>query len=256
MKTNKRKIGYINGILMVILISLVAILANHIILGNEQIIPPVGNGDKSTNNSNNITASPSIPASLPAPAITAEISDKADIILLVNKDHKLPDDYKPDLVKTDREKVAEVLLDDLQEMRKAAEKERVYLYIANAYRTKTEQERIFNQTVDDYINNGNSPNAAVEKAKYTAALPGYSEHETGLAIDFSFNGNADKQADMWNWLSNNAYKYGFILRYPEGKENITGYSYEPWHFRYVGKQHARAIYEQGLVLEEYLNTLP
>ena len=91
-----------------------------------------------------------------------------------------------------------------------------------------------------------------EMGERLAAPSGHSEHQTGLAIDFSLADNAEKTTKNWEWLANNAYKYGFILRYPEGKEDITGYDYEPWHYRYVGKGHAKAIYEQGLVLEEYL----
>jgi len=108
--------------------------------------------------------------------------------------------------------------------------------VGSAYRTSAEQEQLFK-----------------ELGPSVAAQPGYSEHQTGLAFDFSYSGLSDKETNrMWNWLADNAYKYGFILRYPKGKEDITGFAYEPWHYRYVGKQAAKAIYEKGLVLEEYL----
>ena len=77
------------------------------------------------------------------------------------------------------------------------------------------------------------------KAKETAQLPGYSEHQTGLAIDFSNEGHPDDNQKIWQWLKENSYKYGFILRYPNGKEDITKITYEPWHFRYVGKKAAK-----------------
>ena len=179
--------------------------------------------------------------------------ETADILLLVNKENKLPDGFEADLTTVEGAKVSRILAGSLKEMIEAAKKEKVYINIAESYRTKADQEQIFNDTVFGYVKQGNSQNVALERANLVAALPGYSEHETGLAIDFSFGVNADKQAEMWDWLSENAYKYGFILRYPEGKEHITGYSYEPWHYRYVGKEHAKAIYEQDLVLEEYLN---
>jgi len=156
-------------------------------------------------------------------------------LILVNKNHKLPDDYKPDLT-TEGAKYDKVLSDGLSEMRAAAKKENIYLMIGSAYRTAAEQEQLFN-----------------ELGSSVAAQPGYSEHQTGLAIDFSYSGLSDEETNrMWNWLADNAYKYGFILRYPKDKENITGFPYEPWHFRYVGKQAAKAIYGKGLVLEEYL----
>jgi len=176
-----------------------------------------------------------------------------DVLILVNKAHKLPDDYTIDLATIESVKVDKVLIDDLKAMRKAAQKENISIRMESAYRTKAEQEKTFNNAVSEYVKQGLLRNTAVERAKQVAALPGYSEHETGLAIDFSFEGHAEKQAKMWNWLRENAYKYGFILRYPEGAKHITGYTYEPWHYRYVGKQHAKAIYNQGLVLEEYLS---
>ena len=159
-----------------------------------------------------------------------------DLLILVNKDNKLPDDYEPDLT-TGGAKFDKVLSGGLTEMRAAAKKENIYLMVGSAYRTAAEQEQLFN-----------------ELGSSVAAQPGYSEHQTGLAIDFSYSGLSDEETNrMWNWLADNAYKYGFILRYPKDKENITGFPYEPWHFRYVGKVPAKAIFEQDLTLEEYLS---
>jgi zinc D-Ala-D-Ala carboxypeptidase len=167
---------------------------------------------------------------------------QTDLLILVNKDNKLPDNYKVDLATIGDVKVANVLADDLKEMRDAAENDNVQLYIASAHRSTAEQEQIFN----DATSGTNGP-----RAENTVAHPGYSEHETGLAMDFSFDGNDTKLNEMWVWLSENAHTYGFILRYPDGKRAITGYKYEPWHYRYVGKEHAAAMFEQGLTLEEY-----
>lgn len=181
----------------------------------------------------------------------ADASTKTDLLILVNKDNKLPSDYKINLTTIGDVKVSSALVNDLREMRDAAEKDSVTLYIDNAYRTSAEQEQTFKDTVSEY-NQRAQTETNKQRANNAAALPGYSEHETGLAIDFSFEGNAKRQADMWSWLSENAYKYGFILRYPDGKRPITGYKYEPWHYRYVGKVHARTIFERGLTLEEYI----
>ncbi|MDR1033611.1 MAG: M15 family metallopeptidase, partial [Bifidobacteriaceae bacterium] len=175
-------------------------------------------------------------------------SADVDLLVLVNKNNKLPDDYRVDLTALGEQKVASVLLNDLKDMRDAAASDGVSLYITSAYRSTAEQEQVFRETVDDYVSQGYS----AEIAEDLAARPGYSEHETGLAIDFSLDGNAQKQAEMWNWLSLNAHNFGFILRYPENARHITGYRAEAWHYRYVGKEHAKAIYEQGVTLEEYL----
>jgi D-alanyl-D-alanine carboxypeptidase len=93
------------------------------------------------------------------------------------------------------------------------------------------------------------------KISYKSAKAGYSEHQTGFSLDINMDNINFKKTLEYNWLSKNAYKYGFILRYPKNKENITGYTFEPWHFRYVGKKHAKYIYMQGLTLEEYIKEL-
>lgn len=90
-------------------------------------------------------------------------------------------------------------------------------------------------------------------AEQWVAIPGTSEHQIGLAVDISVeDGSGQAASDVWQWLRENSYKYGFILRYPEDKTDITGISYEPWHYRYVGKETAEEIYRQGVCLEEYL----
>jgi len=184
-----------------------------------------------------------------------DIKPKNEIIdlILVNKENKLPDDYDPELIKFENFKIAAVLEEDLKELEKAAKDENIYMYINCAYRTDTEQKKIFDNMVANFISNGNSYEIALESTKQIAALPGYSEHQTGLAIDFTNDGTYEEKEELWNWLSLNAYKYGFILRYPQGKEDITGYDYEAWHYRYVGEKDAKKIYDNNLCLEEYLN---
>ena len=181
--------------------------------------------------------------------------ESESLLILVNKENKLPDDYAVNLTTIENHKISTVLVDNLKEMQEAAEKDNIYVQISDAYRTRAAQEQAFDSTVNNFVNNGNSYDIAVERAKGLAAPPGYSEHETGLAIDFTTNGTYDEKLEMWDWLSRNAYKYGFILLYPKGKEDITGYDYEAWHYRYVGKDHAEKIFDSNTVLEEYLSTL-
>ena len=101
---------------------------------------------------------------------------------------------------------------------------------------------------------GYSEAEARRLAEQWVAVPGTSEHQLGLAVDISMEDTATQTtSDMWQWLMKNSYKYGFILRYPEDKTNITGISYEPWHYRYVGREAAEEIYRSGLCLEEYLS---
>ena len=189
------------------------------------------------------------PAQIETPGSSVETED---VLILVNKDNPIPDGYAANLVAFENVYVAKVLLDDLMAMRRAAAEENVVLVIRSAYRTSEEQETVFDEAVAGYVSQGNSQNAAEEKAERVAARPGHSEHQTGLAIDFSLAADAERQTEMWDWLSRNAQCYGFILRYPEGKEHVTGYGFEPWHYRYVGRGHAISIVGQGLLLEEYL----
>ena len=169
---------------------------------------------------------------------TEEIAEEY-LLILVNKDNKLPDDYRVDLVQLDEVKVARVMINDLVDMRDAAAADKIRLSVNSAYRTAAEQEKIYKETAD----------------KNTVMLPGYSEHETGLAIDFALESGDGREMDAktWIWLSRNAHRYGFIQRYPEDKAQITGVSWEPWHYRYIGKKAAGEVFDRGLVLEEYLS---
>lgn len=139
----------------------------------------------------------------------------------------------------------------LNEMLDAASSEDgISISICSIYRTVSEQSRLFNNEV---ANKGGSEEAASKEV----ARPGTSEHHTGLAVDFCKNGSLkdfEGSAEA-NWLEKNAHKYGFILRYPVGKQDITHVINEPWHYRYVGKDYAEKIKNSGLCLEEYIKTI-
>lgn len=125
-----------------------------------------------------------------------------------------------------------------------AKSDNVVLIGNSAYRSYKSQKEVYNNRVNA---------VGRKKAEDYVAKPGFSEHQTGLCIDVT---NRDKYfvkgTEEADWIANNCYKYGFIIRYPEGKENITGISYEPWHIRYVGKEIAKQIHNKGITLEEYL----
>lgn len=188
------------------------------------------------------------------PYINSKINPISEInpLILVNKDNAFPDNININLTTFQGKQIADTIYNDLVDMYNAALSESITLKINNAYRSKESQKEIFNNKIESYRNQGYTYQKAYEKALLTVQAPGYSEHETGLAIDFSNEGYYDENEKMWKWLSQNAYKYGFILRYPEEKYNITKITYEPWHYRYVGKQIAKEITKQNLTLEEYL----
>ena len=152
---------------------------------------------------------------------------------------------------TDEEKMMnEEAAKALEELFKEAKKCNIDLYGVSAYRSYKTQKSIYDQRVK---------NVGKKQADKYVALPGQSEHQTGLAIDITnrkgYEGKLKVDfgdTEEGKWIVSNAYKYGFIMRYPKGKEKITGYNYESWHIRYVGKKDARNIHDKQMTLEEYL----
>ena len=150
--------------------------------------------------------------------------------------------------------VDERIYTDLQEMFDNARNNGLYPMISSGYRTTQMQKNMFDEKFDDIKSQGYSTKEAETMTEKWVAIPGTSEHQIGLAIDVVGENNQDN-AKVQQWLKVNSYKYGFILRYPSDKTEITGTNFEPWHFRYVGKKNAAQIYISGLCLEEYLESL-
>lgn len=176
-------------------------------------------------------------------------------LLLVNQWNSLPDGYAPELTELwNGESVDSRIYPDLQEMFDDARAVGLNPYVNSGYRTAQVQQSLMDEEINDYMVQGYSEAEARRLAEQWVAVPGTSEHQLGLAVDISMEDTATQTtSDMWQWLMKNSYKYGFILRYPEDKTNITGISYEPWHYRYVGREAAEEIYRSGLCLEEYLS---
>ena len=179
-------------------------------------------------------------------------------LILVNKDNYLPDNFDVKLKNlSNGHKVDERIYEYLQNMLDDAKKEGLDPIICSSYRTLETQTKLYNKKVKEYTKNGYSKENAEKEASMWVAIPGTSEHHTGLAVDIvsnSYQTLDEKQENTkeQKWLMENSYKYGFILRYPTSKSAITGINYEPWHYRYVGVEHATKIKELGVTLEEYL----
>lgn len=176
-------------------------------------------------------------------------------LLLVNSTHPLADDYSVDLTELrNGQSVDTRILSDLQEMFDVARSEDIYPIVSDAYRTREDQQTLMDDVIQNYEDEGYSSEEASSKAEQVIAKPGTSEHETGLAIDIAGDDDYDQDTDsVLEWMNSNAYKYGFILRYPSGKESVTGAEAENDHYRYVGKEAAKVIHDQGICLEEYLS---
>ena len=178
-------------------------------------------------------------------------------LVLVNKNHPIADDYSFTLgtIKGAMQ-CDERILADLYAMLEGALNDGVNLVICSPYRNDDRQQMLFDRKVDKYTAQGMSYMEAYKTAAQAVTIPGSSEHQIGLAIDMvsdsyvSLNeGFGDTKAGQW--LAAHAYEYGFVIRYPEGKEDITGIEYEPWHLRYVGKNAAKVLYDENLTLEEF-----
>lgn len=185
-----------------------------------------------------------------------------DVTVLVNKEHILDKDYVPlemyvvdenennfhqfkdaslkPMLRSDIKEYVDKLINDAQELG-------LPIIVDSGYRSFKYQQVVLDALISE----------KGDEAFKLVALPGASEHQTGLAIDFAYYENGIYNDDVKEndkeaiWLKNNAWKYGFILRYPKGKENVTGYNFEPWHFRFVGLKLAKYLFKNDLTLEEY-----
>lgn len=182
---------------------------------------------------------------------TIAVSDEWNLVV-VNRWNELTEDYDIELMElSNGQKIDERIYPYLQEMFDAARAEGIYPIVREGYRTEKEQQALYDEKVQAYINEGYSRSRAERTAKEWVALPGTSEHQLGIAVDI----NADKAKcsndEVYAWLAENAHEFGFILRYPQGKTEVTGTGYEPWHYRYVGVDAAQEIYNRNICLEEY-----
>lgn len=180
------------------------------------------------------------------------------LMMLVNRDNPLPEDYAPAL--TDLQNwnytVATVVYDDLCRMLEDGRAEGLRFQICSAYRTRDTQQRLFDEDVAKLVASGVSESEAVARTAQYTMPPGCSEHETGLALDIVSQDHqlldeAQENTAETQWLHEHCWEYGFILRYPPEKSSVTGIAYEPWHYRYVGRDAARWLTKNDLTLEEF-----
>lgn len=179
--------------------------------------------------------------------------------LLINRNNPIPPGYSPVLMEIqDNYFLEKDACNAMNCLLNSALKCGISICIFSAYRSSTYQQKLFDNEVKIYIEQGYSYSEAITLASESVALPYTSEHNAGLAVDvsspelFGQTITAFDKTRQFQWLCENAHKYGYILRYPKNKEHITGIMYEPWHFRYVGNPHADIIKSENLVFEEYL----
>ena len=187
-------------------------------------------------------------------------------IVMVNPWNYVPEDYEPDLVKLDKfANYSDMYIDrdcydELVAMLTACRSECSRAVVVSAYRTHEFQTKNYQRAVKQFLDRGYDQEEAQRLAAQEVAVPGTSEHQLGLAVDIvdvNYPYLTEKQEDMpaQKWLMEHSWEYGFILRYPNDKTSVTGIIYEPWHYRYVGKELAKELTDLGLTLEEYLDAL-
>jgi D-alanyl-D-alanine carboxypeptidase len=179
-----------------------------------------------------------------------DVDMSKDTLILVNKYYKLASDYEADdLValsssysRGSSNKLRKVAHDAFVKLSDDAYAEGYNIYSVSAYRSYSYQVTLFDNCVSIY---------GLKQTLADTAKPGFSEHQTGLSLDVNLVDTSFENTDEFKWLQKNAYKYGFIIRYPKGKDDLTGYVYEPWHYRYVGVEAATYIYEHDITFDEY-----
>lgn len=174
-------------------------------------------------------------------------------LTLVNSQHPAPQDYQFETLQLSNGQVVDArIYPSLQKMFDDARAQGIFPQVISGYRSYQDQQALFDAQMNQYLQEGYSQSDAKDMTQLRVAQPGFSEHQMGIAVDINADKTLSTNETVFQWLCDNSYRYGFILRYPADKTHITGVTYEPWHFRYVGEKAAQEIFQSGLTLEEYL----
>lgn len=191
-------------------------------------------------------------AAIEAAAMEEPQRDLGKALTLINGENPLPENYQMIPAFFGDETVEVLISKELTDMVDAAYQADIVLWVASGYRSEQEQETLLKEEIQRHQREGLNGGAAREKALETMALPGFSEHHSGLAVDFNTVDAAFKGTAAYRWLQEHGAEYGFVQRYQKEKEDITGIAEECWHFRYVGTEHANRMKELNMCLEEYV----
>lgn len=236
-----------------LMLTVLALLAAGLLVWTARRDPPTSTGNNETPKTNAPTSNMDVRPKenvLPDQVWPKQLSseESANLTVVVNKKHKLPADYIPQLVNIRGFQLRNEASSELEQLLSDADSSNVSLKIISAYRSYDYQQQVYGGYVTQY---------GEEKADTISARPGHSEHQTGLAVDLgASNGACDleicfESTPAGEWIKSNAKKYGFIVRYQKDKDISTGYQYEPWHLRYVGTDIADKINASGQTLDEY-----
>lgn len=249
-KLNKKKV------IFVVLVFYLLITCIIRLFKKDEIVETVSNNENNTtqvsitNDAENIAV-----VEQPKPIVKKEITDWE--LTLANYENILPEDFEVELaeIADDREFDARAIKYLKQMINDMLEDGIKNVWVQSAYRSVERQKELYDNSVHKYLKQGKSQEEAEKLTDKYINKPGSSDHNLGLAVDFNNVDNKFEDLDAFKWLQKNAENYGFILRYPKDKEDITKISYESWHWRYVGEEHAKKMNELNFCLEEYIEYL-
>lgn len=217
------------------------------------VVEPEENSSKTESKENNES---SVVSDIELEGTTGEFVQSDDrLLVVVNNEVDLPESFKANLTEEYDATIDKSMVDAWEQLYDAGSKEGHYFWITYSYRTVKEQNSYYNSNVKSLMESGLSKKQAQAKADVTVQKGGDSEYITGLSIGVNTANDAFGETSDYKWLVENGPDYGFILRFPEGKEKITGMEYQPWRFRYVGKTHAKQMQKLNMCLEEYVQYL-
>ena len=265
-KLNKKKVAFVIIVIFAIYFFIDKKIDSNKAKQTEEISAPIEFEEVSSNEAeqqipNEVETQSNNQENTNTPQKDVESSTTDWNLILINKKHEVPSDYEVNLSNIeDGHRVDSRIAESLKNMLKDARLHDVDPLICSSYRTNAQQQQLFNNKIDQYINYGYNEDSARELASYWVTNPGTSEHEIGLAVDiisksYQELNKAQEETEVQKWLKENSYKYGFALRYPPDKSEITMINYEPWHYRYVGFESAKYMKEHDMCLEEYLDWL-
>ena len=265
-KLNKKKVAFVIIVIFAIYFFIDKKIDSNKAKQTEEISAPIEFEEVSSNEAeqqipNEVETQSNNQENTNTPQKEVESSTTDWNLILINKKHEVPSDYEVNLSNIeDGHRVDSRIAESLKNMLKDARLHDVDPLICSSYRTNAQQQQLFNNKIDQYINYGYNEDSARELASYWVTNPGTSEHEIGLAVDiisksYQELNKAQEETEVQKWLKENSYKYGFALRYPPDKSEITMINYEPWHYRYVGFESAKYMKEHDMCLEEYLDWL-
>lgn len=247
-KLNKKKVAFVAIIFLLFIISIV-----------KALTPDKTVETSSNDNNTQLSVASNIPDNQeeeqPEPTIKKEITDWR--LTLANSENILPEDFEVEVANIDDTRQFDArAIEYLKQMMNDMSKDGISnVWVQSAYRSVERQKELYDNSVQKYLKQGKTQEEAEKLTDEYINKPGASDHNLGLAVDFNYVDNKFEDLDGFKWLQENAENYGFILRYPKDKEDITKISYESWHWRYVGEEHAKKMNELDMCLEEYIEYL-